>query len=134
MSEDGSLHQISEAIGDLRGELRGIRDLMVDHQSIADKAWDRIDAELRNVKHDYRNVEQKVEGVVRAQSAAAQQVAAIEEEISGDDGLKARLGTLERLVKRALAIVTVLMGIGTFFAFILAHYGVYLFKWLFGRA
>jgi chromosome segregation ATPase len=140
MSEDGSLHQISVAIGELRGEVRGIKELMtehkdltIEHQKIADEAWDRLDAELRNVKHDYRNVDSKVEGISRHQALGAQQIASIENEISGPEGIKQRLSALERAAKNAAAIFTLLYAAMTIAAFVLAHYGVEMFKWIFNR-
>jgi hypothetical protein len=40
-------------------KIDAVTQLNVSHNAEADRRWDRLDAELRNIKHDQRNVEQR---------------------------------------------------------------------------
>lgn len=129
----GDLDQISRAIGGLEGEVRGIRELLVTHHDFADKKWDTIEAELRNVKHDYRNVDSKVDAIGATQQRTAEKVQEVNEKISGEGGIEERLSGLEKLAERARGYTAAIAAIGSIVGVVITYFAEQLFKLLVGK-
>lgn len=62
-SSDGEIHAVSHKLGELEGVLSGIKEHLSRQDDDGERQTQILHAELRNVKHDYRNIEQKIEAV-----------------------------------------------------------------------
>lgn len=131
---NGAMHEISAAIGELRAELRGVRDVMVEHHSSADREWEKLTIELRSIKLDQREMERKVESLCSHRENAGRIEGKFETRI---ERIETRLTALDRVVDRAMtkaaAILAIVSVIATGISFIIAHYSGVIIRAVFGK-
>lgn len=116
-AQGAQLTSLTGAIGELKAEILQNRIRATEHREREIQFWTQIEAELRNVKHDYRNIQTASEGfslritrldermskietklsVWRGQSAALMGVAAFTGILAG-----AFAGPVVHLIERAL--------------------------------
>jgi len=145
------IDEISQQLGRLSAGIDGLKDLMVSHHSEADKHWDAIYAELRTIKHDQRNLEQK--DVARSQALSRigsklrpledlpDKIDAIDRRLDiaeaaarSYDKLDTRLGLIEKLVWRASGIAAVIVAIGSIIGYLITRYGGEFIRWAMGKS
>lgn len=100
----GQIDQVSHQIGSLSGAIEGLREIVVAHHQVADQWWDRLDAELRTIKHDQRGSEQKIEGIIFKLEKGSEALQRIGDKVRPLEDLPARLTAIELNTKRIDAI------------------------------
>jgi hypothetical protein len=147
---DGSLHEISEHLGRLAGTYDGLKDLIAANHSEADKHWSWIEAELRTIKHDQRNLEQQnisqfealrrmgdklrpLEALPDRFGEVDKRIVAVETTAKQIGGLNERLSLVEKIVYRAMGMATLIVGLGSFIVYLVTHFGGEFLRWLIGR-
>lgn len=130
---DGAIHEISHEIGKLSGAVEGIRMLMLEHHGEADSHWDRIESEIRTVKHDQRNVEQNVHGMTDALKRIGDKVRPLEDlplRFASYETNMDRIGVIEKkvtshqmIIGKAVWLAGFIVSAGTAALWVVEHYG-----------
>lgn len=115
------LHPLFQQIGEVLSGLRGLHDKVDMRHAQAEKQADLVQAEIRTVKHDQRDLEQKFDGVVylmkqdvdalKATTVAGSR--AIEELTAAVETLRQPVAEIMTLRSRAMGIVFALGAVGS---------------------
>jgi len=124
-----------------------VTNLSVSHNAEADKRWDRLDAELRTIKHDQRNVEQRTiglsESIKRIGSTVRplpEQIAAVDKRVAAVEvvneqvaSLTMRLGTIEQMAWKIGGIAVGVSSMCSIIGAVVLRYGGALWHTIAGK-
>lgn len=155
---DGAIHEMSQMLGELLAGQRaivGIIDTKIDaldermmgHHAEADKRWDRLDQELRTIKHDQRGMEHR--GIAQSEAirrigatvrplpekidAVDRRVAAVEVVNTQVESLTGRLGAIEKMAYRVAGMAAAASIACSIIGAIVLHYAATILHWLTGK-
>jgi hypothetical protein len=155
---DGVIHEMSQMLGELLAGQRALDakidskidaldERIIGNHADAGKQWDRIDSELRTIKHDQRGLEQRsisqseairrigatVRPLPEKIDAIDHRVAAVEIVNVRVDKLDERLGSIERLAYKLAGVAAAVAAAVTIFVPLVVHYGGEFVRWATGR-
>jgi chromosome segregation ATPase len=113
MSDSAEMNRAFQQIGELVGSLRALHDKIDLQHAVAEKQNDRLQAELRNVKHDLRDLEQKHDAAVHILTEDVSAIRKLQDDVKGSvDELRKPVEEIMTLRAKALGALLVLGPIG----------------------
>lgn len=141
---DGAIHEISEHLGRLTGDIAGLRDIIVAHHVEADRRWDGIDNRLATLEQkdsSRRDALSRMGAKLRPLEALPKKIDGVDKRLEGMKpiiqsvgGIDTRLRTVERMVNRAVGIAAAIGAMGSIAGYLITHYGGQLLRWMMGRS
>lgn len=151
MVADGAIHEISQMLGRVEAKLDALDERMTSNHADAEKHWDHIEAEQRTMKHEQRNLEQKIYGLGEAQKRVSLRLRPLEEipakldtvdrcvaavEVVNErvESMEKRVGKMEKLALTVSIYGGIAAGLMTVVGGVLLRYSGTIWHWLVGKA
>lgn len=129
MTQAEMLMDLSRTLGRLEEGQSSIESLIASNHHEAEKYWDSLGAELRNVKHEQRNQEQINSATTSAITSLSTDIKASTTHLSTID---MRLTTVEHLGYKITAWATIGTTIAVVVVQVIIHFGSAVVKKIFG--
>lgn len=140
---DGAIHEISEHLGRLSGDIAGLREIIVAHHAEADRRWNGIDVDLRDLKQKDAARSQALsrmgtklrplETLPGKIDGFNQRLGGVETAVKSVVSIDTRLRTVEKMVNRAIGIAAAIGAMGSIAGYLITHYGGQMLRWVMGR-